>query len=303
MDWTEGSCFLNGRWQTLGTAQVSVLDRGFIFGDGVYEVIPVDTLDGVRAPFRATEHFERLGRSLAAIGMGNPYGVEAWLALLAELIERHPWPRQSVYVQVTRGVSKRDHAFPADTPPTVFAAAWPWPEIPSEQIERGIAVATHADERWLRCDIKSTSLLGNVLMKQYAIERGASEVILFRDGRLTEGSSTNVLIVQGDTIVAPVKDHAILPGITYDAVFDIARARGATTEARMIRAEEVRSADEVWISSSGREVLAVTQIDGVPLGNGAPGHMYRKVLAWYQDAKRDEARRWQAQRPNLKRAA
>ena len=303
MEWNDGTCFLNGRWQPLANAQVSVLDRGFIFGDGVYEVIPIDTLDGLRAPFRAADHFARLGRSLAAIGMDNPYSAEEWLALLDELVERHPWTRQSVYIQVTRGVAKRDHGFPSGVTPTVFAATWPWPEIPSEQIERGIAVAMHADERWLHCEIKSTSLLGNVLMKQFATEHGAYEVIMHRDGRLTEASSANVLIVQGDLIVAPLKDNAILPGITYDAVFDIARARGAATEARMIRVEELRTADEIWISSSGREVLAVTRLDGAPVGNGAPGPMYRKVLAWYQDAKRDEARRWQAQRANFKKAA
>jgi D-alanine transaminase len=211
MDWQQGTCYLNGEWLPLAEARIPVLDRGFIFGDGVYEVIPVDTVDGIRAPFQARPHFARLQRSLDAVRIVNPNTVEQWIDLMAELVDRHPWQRQLVYIQVTRGVAKRDHPFPAGVTPTVFMNSSPWPAIPAEQIENGIAAVTHADERWLHCDIKSISLLGNVLMKQYAMDKGASETVMLRDGFLTEGSSTNVMIVKNGVVVAPLKTVQILP--------------------------------------------------------------------------------------------
>ena len=221
-DWQQATCYLNGEWTALADAKVSVLDRGFIFGDGVYEVIAVDTVDGVRAPFRAHAHFARLQRSLDAVRIDNPLVVEQWLDLTAEVIERHPWPRQLVYVQITRGVAKRDHPFPAGVAPTVFVSTSPWPSIPSEQIEQGVAAVTHVDERWLHCDIKSTSLLGNVLMKQYAVDNGASETVMLRDGFLTEGSSTNVSVIKNGVISTPPKSVQLLPGITVDGIAHIA---------------------------------------------------------------------------------
>ena len=292
----ESTCFLNGRWTPLASATVSVLDRGFIFGDGVYEVIPVDALDldgtRVRAPFRAAEHFARLARSLGAVRIENPFSEAQWTGLLAQLIERHSWPRQLVYLQVTRGVAKRDHAFPAAVAPTVFAMASDWPPIAAEQIERGISAVTHADERWLHCDIKSTSLLGNVLMKQYAVEHAASETVMLRDGFLTEGSSTNIFVVKDGAIVAPAKSHLMLPGITYDSVLAVAQARGAQVALRAVAESELRSADELWLSSSGREVVPITQLDGARVGSGVPGPVFRRMHAWFQDAKRDDARQW-----------
>ncbi len=303
MEWQQGTCYLNGEWIALEDARISVLDRGFIFGDGVYEVIPVDTIDGIRAPFNARPHFARLQRSLDAVRIANPFTLEQWLDLTAELIERHPWPRQLIYLQVTRGVSKRDHPFPAGITPTVFINSTPWPPIAAEQIELGVAAVTHPDERWLHCDIKSTSLLGNVLMKQYAIDNGASETVMLRDGYLTEGSSTNTMIVTDNVVVAPRKTLHILPGITYDAVFDIAHAHGVATERRPVAEAELRSADEIWLSSSGREVLAITSLDGRPVGSGRPGPIYRQVHAWLQQAKRADAREWQAERAQRKKAA
>lgn len=297
MEWQQATCFLNGAWLPLADAKVSVLDRGFIFGDGVYEVVPVDTLNGVRAPFRARQHYERLQRSLDGVRMINPYSIQGWLDLTAEVIARHPWPRQSVYVQVTRGVAKRDHVFPADTAPTVFINTSPWPEIPAEQIELGIAAVSHPDERWLHCDLKTTSLLGNVLMKQHAVDQGASETIMLRDGMLTEGSSTNTMIVTGGRLVAPRKSVQILPGITVDAVLDIARDRGMPIELRPVPEAELRAADEIWLSSSGREVLAITSLDGRPLGSGKPGPAFRRMLEWYRQAKMDDARSWLARAP------
>ncbi len=304
MDWQDATCYLNGEWQPLASARISVLDRGFIFGDGVYEVIPVDTVEpGLRAPFRAREHFARLERSLAAVRIDNPLAMAEWLGLLAALIERHPWPRQTVYLQVTRGAAKRDHAFPPGVAPTVFAVSSPWPPIPPENLERGVACVTHADERWLHCDVKSISLLGNVLMKQFAVDHGAFETILFRDGLLTEASSANVFVVARGTLVVPAKSNLILPGITYDAVLDIARARGIATDVRPVDASEVRAADELWLSSSGREVLPVTRLDGEPIGDGAPGPLFRRMHGWFQQAKREDALRWKSLLPGLRLAA
>lgn len=300
IDWQQATCYLNGHWTALSDAKVSVLDRGFIFGDGVYEVIAVDTIDGIgapfRAPFRATEHFARLQRSLDWVRIDNPLGVEQWLDLTAEVIDRHPWPRQLVYVQVTRGAARRDHPFPSAVTPTVFVSTSPWPAIPAEQIERGVAAVTHVDERWLHCDIKSTSLLGNVMMKQYAIDHGASETVLLRDGFLTEGSSTNISVIKGGVISTPPKTVQILPGITVDGLAQIAAEHGVGVQVRPIAAAELRAADEVWLSSSGREVLAIVSLDGAAVGSGNPGPMYRNMHAWFQQAKQADARQWAAQR-------
>jgi D-alanine transaminase len=292
MDWQDATCYLNGEWIALADARIPVLDRGFIFGDGVYEVIPVDEFDGRPAPFRAREHFARLARSLAAVRIADPLPAAGWTDLLAQLIERNPWPRQLVYLQVTRGVARREHAFPPGVTPTVFAVSSPWPPIPREQIERGTSAVTHADERWLHCDIKSISLLGNVLMKQYAVEHDATETVLLRDGHLTEGSSTNIFIVRDGALIAPAKSNLILPGITYDAAFEIARARSLPCELRPVPADELRAADEIWLSSSGREVLAITRLDGAPVGDGVPGPVYRRMHGWFQQAKRADAERW-----------
>jgi len=296
MEWSDATCFLNGQWRPLAEATIPVLDRGFIFGDGIYELIPVDTVDGVRAPFRARPHCERLQRSCDGIGLTNPYPTEQWLDLIDEIIGRHPWPRQSVYLQLMRGVAKRDHAFPAGVAPTVFVNTSPWPPLPAEQIEHGVAVVTHADERWLHCDIKSTSLLGNVLMKQYAVERGAFETVMLRSGFLSEASSANVMVVKDGVLIAPRKSVQILPGITCDASYDLAREHGLALELRAVPELELRNADELWLSSSGREVLPITQLDGAPVGAGMPGPVYRRMQAWFQAEKRTDALRWQQQR-------
>jgi D-alanine transaminase len=296
MEWQAASCYLNGQWRPLAEATVSVLDRGFIFGDGVYELIPVDTIDGMRAPFRARAHFERLQRSCDGIRLTNPRSVDEWLDLLDETIERHPWARQSIYVQLTRGAARRDHAFPAGVEPTVFVVASPWAEIPAEQIERGVAVVSHADERWLHCDIKSISLLGNVLMKQYAVDHDAFETVMLRDGYLTEASSANVMVVRNGTLIAPRPSVEILPGITCDASYELAREHGLPLELRPVPEAELRSADELWLSSSGREVLPITTLDGRPVGRGMPGPMYSALRGWFQAAKRADAHRWHERR-------
>ena len=296
LDWSQATCYLNGEWIALADAKISVLDRGFIFGDGVYEVISVDTLDGIRAPFRPIEHFARLQRSLGLVRIENPLSDDQWLDLTADVIERHPWPRQLVYIQVTRGKAKRDHPFPAGVEPTVFVSTSPWPAIPAEQIERGVAAVTHADERWLHCDIKSTSLLGNVLMKQYAIDQGASETVMLRDGFLTEGSSTNISVVKNGVVSMPPKTTQLLPGITVDGVAQIAEEHDLRVDVRPVGDKELRSADEVWLSSSGRELLAIVSLDGAPVGSGRPGPLFRNMYAWFQQAKRADAKRWMSQR-------
>jgi D-alanine transaminase len=277
--------YLNGEWMPIEEAKIPVLDRGFIFGDGIYEVIPVYR----RKPFRAAGHLARLARSLASISIPNPYSDARWMELIADLIARQPFENQAVYFQVTRGVAKRDHAFPTEVTPTVFMMSNPLATPSEETYARGVACVTAVDNRWLRCDIKSTSLLGNVLMRQYAAERDAIETIMFRDGHLSEASASNVLIVKNGRIASPQKDHLILGGITLDATIDLAREAGLPLDMRAITEAEVRDADEVWLSSSTKEVLAVTTLDGKPVGHGAlagrPGPMFARMRAAYQAAK------------------
>ena len=304
MEWTEATCYLNGEWRPLADATVPVLDRGFIFGDGVYEVIPVDTVDGQRAPYRARAHFERLQRSCDAIRLTNPYSVEQWLDLLDEIIDRHPWPRQSVYLQLTRGVARRDHAFPAGVAPTVFVNTSPWAEIPAEQIEHGVAVVTHADERWLHCDIKSTSLLGNVLMKQYASEHRAFETVMLRNGFLTEASSANVMLIKDGRAVRAAqvgaKSCPASPAMRRTSWRDAMAFRPNCDRSRQPNST---AADELWLSSSGREVLPITELDGRPVGEGLPGPLYRQMRTWLQADKRAEALRWVERRSGRARDA
>jgi D-alanine transaminase len=284
------TAYLNGEFLPLDKAQVSVLDRGFIFGDGVYEVIPAYS----RRPFRLPEHLVRLQHSLDAIRLANPMPDAEWTRLIQELIARHAPEDQSVYLQVTRGVARRDHAFPKDAKPTVFMMSGPLVTPPKEQVENGVPCITAADFRWLKCDVKSISLLGNCLLRQAAAEAGAVEVVLFRDGHLTEASASNVFVVRDGKLLAPPKDHLILPGITYDVVLELAAACRIPIERRAVTEEEVRSADEIWVSSSTKEVLAVTTLDGKPVGSGRPGEVFRVVHQEYQEFKRRMMRQPQA---------
>lgn len=286
---SEGSqiVYLNGSFLPIGEARVSVLDRGFIYGDGVYEVIPSYR----RAPFRMPHHLRRLQASLDGIRLANPMNDEAWDALVRDLIARQPFEDQSVYLQVTRGVAKRDHAFPKGAAATVFMMSNPLTLPSRDQVEHGVAVVTADDNRWLRCDLKTTSLVGNVLMRQFAADHGAVETVMFRDGWLTEASASNVLVVRGGTIVAPPKDHQILPGITYDATLEFAREAGMAMEIRPVRREEALAADEMWLSSSTKEVLAVTTLDGKPFASGVPGPVFRRMYPVFQGHKPAASRR------------
>jgi D-alanine transaminase len=273
--------FLNGQFLPIEEARVPVLDRGFIFGDGVYELIPVYS----RAPFRMDEHLARLEKSLAAVRIKNPYSREKWREILLALIARQPWDDQGVYLQVTRGVAKRDHAFPAGVEPTVFAMCNPLVNPPRELVEKGAAAVSAVDYRWHRCDIKSISLIGNCLLRQVSADAGAAETILFRDGKLTEASASNVFVAKNGLLLSPPKSNLILPGITYDVVVEIAQAVKIPLEFRDVTEAEVRGADEVWLTSSSKEILAVVTLDGKPVGDGKPGPLFRRAWQGYQEFK------------------
>ena len=268
----------NGALLPLDQIHISPLDRGFIFGDGVYEVIPV--YDGV--PLHGREHFERLQRSMDEIGLKNPHTVEEWLELTRALLEHHPG-NQSVYIQVTRGApQKRDHVIPKGLKPTVFMMCYPLASPSREQVENGVACVTAPDFRWEKCHIKSTSLLGNVLARQISADVGATETILIRDGFVTEASASNVFVVKDGRVSAPPRDHLILLGITYDLLVRLAEEGSLRFDIRPIAEAELRAADEVWLSSSTKEVLAVTRLDGLPVGDGRPGPVFKQMHALYQ---------------------
>jgi len=279
--------YLNGEFMPIEAARIPVLDRGFIFGDGVYEVIPVYS----RHPFRLPEHLRRLQHSLDGIRLANPLSDPEWARLTHDIIARNPGDDQSVYFQITRGVARRAHEFPPDAKPTVFMMSSPLVTPPREQVENGIACITATDFRWLKCDVKSVSLLGNCLLKQTAVDAGVVEVVLFRDGYLTEASACNVCVVRNGVLLAPPKNHLILPGITYDVVLELASANRIPLEVREVSEHEVRTAQEIWITSSTKEVLAVTTLDGRAIGDGKPGTVFRRIYALYQDFKQTVMRR------------
>jgi D-alanine transaminase len=273
--------YLNGSFVPMDEARVPVLDRGFIFGDGVYEVVPVYG----RHPFRIAEHLRRLQYSLDQIKLRNPYSEQEWTRLILQLVARCPHDDQSLYLQVTRGVAKRDHLFPKDAVPTVFMMTNRLSTPTPEMVARGVPAITAVDNRWLRCDIKSTALLGNVLMRQLAAEAGANEAIMLRDGQLTEGSASNVFVVVRGVIVSPPKSNLILPGTTYDVVLELAQQAGMPVEVRQVSEAELRAADEIWVTSATREVLAVTALDGKPVGTGAPGAVFRRMHQLFTEYK------------------
>jgi len=277
--------FLDGEFMPIERAKISVLDRGFIFGDGVYEVIPVYS----RRPFRLEEHLARLESSLAAIRIGNPHSSAKWGELVKRIIAGNPWEDQNVYLQITRGPAKRDHAFPKGLKPTVFVMASELVPPTKELLERGAAAIVLPDFRWLRCDIKSTSLLGNCMLRTQAADAGCAEAILVREGMLTEASASNVFIVGDGTVLTPPKSHFILPGITYDVVLEIMCANQIAHEVRSVSESELRSADEIWVTSSSREVLPITTLDGKPVGrgenSGKPGPVSRRLYDLYQQFK------------------
>lgn len=272
-------CYLDGSFVPRDEARISPMDRGFLFGDGAYEVIPVYG----RKPFRLDEHLDRLSNTLAAIRLANPLERAAWVSIINGLVGRNPWDDQSVYVHVSRGAGLvRNHAFPVPTRPTVFLMSDPLSRVPPALVASGVAAVSAVDIRWLRCDLKTTSLLANCLLRQQAVDQGCAETILFRDGFLTEGAASNIFVVRDGVMLAPPKSHLILPGITYDVVIALAAAHGQPCEVREISEQEVRSADELWMTSSSKEVLAITRLDDGPVGNGVPGPVCRRMYDWYQ---------------------
>lgn len=290
---TQPIVYLNGEFLPADQAKVSVLDRGFIFGDGVYEVIPAY---GGHL-FRLDQHLDRLENSLAGVRMDNPYSRAGWTRILEETVARNrdiggdassddPATGDfSVYLQVTRGVARRDHGFPPDTAPTVFVMCNPLTRLPAEMHERGVSVITLEDIRWQHCHIKAITLLPNILLRQTALDEGAAEAILLRDGLVTEGTTSNVFVVREGRITTPPTGPRLLPGVTRDLVVELTRDHGLDCREADITLADLQRADEIWLTSSTKEVLAVTRLDGETVGDGRPGPVWQRVYRLYQDYK------------------
>jgi D-alanine transaminase len=282
-------CYLNGQYGPVRDAKVSVLDRGFIFGDGVYEVLPV--YDG--KIFRFEQHMARLQRSLGELRIDNPLDSAEWLAIARRLIQAQidggGSVNQLVYIQITRGVAVRDHVMPANLTPTVFVMVSDMKLATPAQREQGVACVSADDFRWEKAHIKSTSLLGAVFSRQISADAGALETVMFRDGMLSEGAASNVWVVKGGKLMGPPRDHLVLEGIRFGLLEDICREQGIAFELRRISRAEVLDADELLLSSATKEVLPITTLDGQPVGHGEtrgrPGPLYQRLYAGYQQAK------------------
>jgi D-alanine transaminase len=274
--------FLNGTFLPLEDACVPVMDRGFLFGDGVYEVIPVYA----GKLFRLDHHLKRLRNSLDAIRIEKPLSNADWQSMLNELVSRNEGPDQAVYLQVTRGVAaKRDHAFPADCKPTVFAMSTPMP--PSVDIDKigGATAVTFPDNRWKLCNIKAITLLPNVLLRQQAIDAGAAEAILIRDGYAVEGAASNLFIVKDGILITPPNGPTLLPGVTRDLLIELAANHAVPFREADISEAELFNADEIWLTSSTREISPVTLLDETVISNGKPGPVWKHMISLYQDCK------------------
>ena len=278
--------YLNGTFLPLDQARIPVLDRGFVLGDGVYELVPVYS----GTPFRLDAHLARLQRSLNGIRLPNPHGLARWREIIGELIAAQDFADQTVYIQITRGVAPRDHAFPAGIAPTVFLYAQPLRTATAEQKTAGVCAITAPDPRWQHCDIKAISLLANVLMRQQAVEAGCAETVMLRDGWLTEGAASSIVLVKAGVVIAPPLSPHLLAGITYELVLELAAAHGILHEVRPVAEAELRSADEIWMLSSTREIMPVVRLDGVAVGSGAQGPIARQMDALYQTYKQDVMR-------------
>ena len=278
-------CHLNGQTMPLRDAKISVLDRGFIFGDGIYEVIPVYG----RRFFRFDEHMARMARSLAKVRIPNPHSRDGWLAVARELAAAQPSDDQLIYIEITRGVALRDHVMPEGIEPTVFAMTSAMKPPSAEQRHHGVACVTARDFRWEHGDIKSVSLLGNVMARQMSADHGAMETVMFRDGWLTEASGSNVWVVHEGALLGPPKSVHVLEGIRYNLLAELCEDAGIAYNLRPISESDVRSADELMLSSATKEVLPITRLDGEGVGHGAlrgkPGPVYAKLYEAYQRAK------------------
>jgi D-alanine transaminase len=285
-----------GEFTTIDQAKISVMDRGFIFGDGVYEVFVV--YGG--KPFRLAQHMARLERSLAELRIPNPHTREQWLGLVEQLIapeliadRADSMPANGdissqswlIYLQLTRGVALRDHAMPKEIEPTVFMMCSPLSMPSSQQREQGVACVTADDFRWEKAHIKSTSLLGSVFARQISFDEGATETVMFRGDSLSEAASSNVWLVKDGAVIGVVKDNLVLEGIRFGLIEEICKAQGIAFSLRRISREEVWAADELLLSSATKEVLPITKLDGKPVGRGVPGEVYKRLYAGYQAAK------------------
>ncbi|MGB1580014.1 MAG: D-amino acid aminotransferase [Nevskiales bacterium] len=281
------TAYLNGSFLPLTEARVSVLDRGFLFADGVYEVIPVY---GGRA-FSLTAHLQRLHRSLQAILLENPLNTAGWQDMIQSLLaldlaEAGSQDRM-LYIQVTRGATAaRSHALPEKPEPTVLAFCQPLPVMPDAVRENGVSAITRPDTRWLHCDVKSIALLGNVLLSQQALSQGCNEAILLRDGQLTEGASSNVFVIRDGQVFTPPNSPELLPGITRDLVLTLTEQAGLARHEQAVSEAQLRAAEEIWITSSTRELYPVTRLDEQAIGNGKPGPLWARVYQEFQDFKR-----------------
>ena len=283
-------CYLNGDFMPLAEAKVSVLDRGFLFGDGVYEIVPAYS----GKPFRLDEHLRRLQASLDGVRLANPHTEAEWRERVLRLVELQGFADQSVCIQVTRGAASvpplRDHPFPRDAAPTVFMFAQPLVTASAAQKADGVCAVTAVDNRWLRCNIKAVSLLANVLLRQQAVDAGCAETVMLRDGFLTEGAASNIFVVRDGVLLAPPPSNLMLTGITYDVVLELAAAHGIPHALRAISEAEVRNADELWMTSSTREIMPIVQLDGAPVGTGVPGPLARRMDDLYQTFKQQVMR-------------
>ncbi len=273
--------YLNGEFLAADHAKVSVFDRGFLFGDGVYELVPVY---GGKC-FQLMAHLARLQASLNGVRMANPHADSEWQQIITKLIADNGGGDQSVYLQVTRGAASRDHLFPRGLIPTTFAMSMPLTLVPEHYKTQGIVAITLNDVRWQHCDIKAISLLANCLLKEQAQEAGAEEALLIRNGYLTEGSTSNAYVVTNGTIYTAPKDEKVLPGITRSMVLTLAENATIPVIEQAVSSVQLKQADEIWISSSTKEVLPVTILDGQPVGSGKPGALWQKIDALYQQYK------------------
>lgn len=284
-------CYLNGEFSNTRDAKVSVLDRGFIFGDGIYEVVPA--YEG--RPFRFAEHMARLQRSLGELRIPNPMDNAGWRQLVDRLVTAYAQhvgkkpeeTNQLVYIQVTRGVAWRDHVMPPDLEPTVFAMVNRLYIYTAEERAKGVMCVTADDFRWQKAHIKSISLVGAVLSRQISADVGGNETIMFRDGFLSEAAASNVWVVKNGVVLGPPRDHLVLEGIRYGLLEELCRKQGIRFELRRVSREEVLGADEILLTSATKEILPCTVLDGKPVGNGRPGPIYDRLFTGYQQAKRE----------------
>ena len=281
---SEPVVYINGEYLPQSQATVSVLDRGFLFGDGVYEVIPVYA----GKPLRLTEHLDRLQRSMHRVSLKSPLTQQEWEEIFQTLLESNPGGDRSIYLQVTRGAAPiRDLSFSAGIEPTVFVMVNDIKPVDYAQLEKGIEAITVDDFRWKACDIKSVSLIANVMIRLSANERNVVDAIMVRGGLVTEGTASNIFVVHSGIISTPPKSDCLLPGITRDLVIELARANGFTVKERDIKQGELETADEIWLTSSTREIAPVVKLDNRVVGDGAAGDYWKKIIALYQGYKQE----------------